>query len=50
MRSAPCGSSCRGLDGSARPLDAAPRAPLYGMLTDRFGVTRGLDVTAPYNN
>ncbi|WP_411139178.1 VOC family protein [Streptomyces sp. C10] len=38
-------------DGSTvvRPLEAAPWAPLYGMLTDRFGVTWVLDVTAPYN-
>ncbi|WP_055489891.1 VOC family protein [Streptomyces sp. TP-A0356] len=32
-----------------RPLEAAPWALLYGMLTDRFGVTWVLDVTAPYN-
>ncbi|WP_328862432.1 VOC family protein [Streptomyces sp. NBC_00306] len=32
-----------------RPLEAAPWAPLYGMLTDRFGVTWVLDVTAPYD-
>lgn len=32
-----------------RPLEAAPWAPLYGMLTDRFGVTWVLDVTAPCN-
>ncbi|MFF4017312.1 VOC family protein [Streptomyces sp. NPDC001843] len=32
-----------------RPLEPAPWAPLYGMLTDRFGVTWVLDVTAPYN-
>ncbi|MFL4910233.1 VOC family protein [Streptomyces sp. MMS24-I2-30] len=32
-----------------RALEAAPWAPLYGMLTDRFGVTWVLDVTAPYN-
>ncbi|MDH6133731.1 PhnB protein [Kitasatospora sp. MAA4] len=31
-----------------QPLAAAPWAPLYGMLTDRFGVTWVLDVTAPY--
>ncbi|QOV33356.1 VOC family protein [Streptomyces ferrugineus] len=31
-----------------RPLEAAQWAPLYGMLTDRFGVTWVLDVTAPY--
>ncbi|MEU9580757.1 VOC family protein [Streptomyces chilikensis] len=38
-------------EGSAvvRPLEPAPWAPLYGMLTDRFGVTWVLDVTAPYN-
>ncbi|MEY9968043.1 PhnB protein [Streptacidiphilus sp. MAP12-16] len=38
-------------DGSTvvRPLEAAPWAPLYGMLSDRFGVTWVLDVTAPYN-
>lgn len=38
-------------DGSmvVRPLEAAQWAPLYGMLTDRFGVTWVLDVTAPYN-
>ncbi|MEV0585144.1 VOC family protein [Nonomuraea sp. NPDC050310] len=36
--------------GSAvvRPLEPAPWAPLYGMLTDRFGVTWVLDVAAPY--
>ncbi|WTW99961.1 VOC family protein [Streptomycetaceae bacterium NBC_01309] len=32
----------------ARPLQAAPWAPLYGMLTDRFGVTWVLDVAVPY--
>ncbi|MFF4490309.1 VOC family protein [Streptomyces sp. NPDC001544] len=32
-----------------RPLEPAPWAPLYGMLTDRCGVTWVLDVTAPYN-
>lgn len=32
-----------------RPLEAAQWAPLYGMLTDRFGVTWVLDVTVPYN-
>ncbi|RFS81284.1 VOC family protein [Actinomadura spongiicola] len=32
-----------------RPLEPAAWAPLYGMLTDRFGVTWVLDVTAPYN-
>ena len=26
-----------------------PGAPLYGMLTDRFGVTWVLDGAAPYN-
>ncbi|MEU0135641.1 VOC family protein [Streptomyces sp. NPDC006296] len=31
------------------PLAASPWAPLYGMLTDRFGVTWVLDVAAPYN-
>ncbi|MDT0410933.1 MULTISPECIES: VOC family protein [Streptomyces] len=31
-----------------RELGPAPWAPLYGMLTDRFGVTWVLDVTAPY--
>ncbi|MER8091081.1 VOC family protein [Streptomyces sp. NPDC058316] len=38
-------------DGSnvLRPLEPAAWAPLYGMLTDRFGVTWVLDVTAPYN-
>ena len=30
-----------------RPLEAAPWAPLYGMLTDRFGVTWVLDVVQP---
>jgi PhnB protein len=30
------------------PLEPATWAPLYGMLTDRFGVTWVLDVTAPY--
>ncbi|GAA0940161.1 VOC family protein [Nonomuraea longicatena] len=32
-----------------RPLEPAVWAPLYGMLTDRFGVTWVLDVTAPDN-
>jgi PhnB protein len=32
-----------------RPLEAAPWAPLYGMLTDRFGITWVLDVTVPYH-
>jgi PhnB protein len=31
-----------------RPLEPSDWAPLYGMLTDRFGVTWVLDVTAPY--
>jgi PhnB protein len=31
-----------------RPLEAAPWSPLYGMLTDRFGVTWVLDVAVPY--
>jgi PhnB protein len=31
------------------PLAPAQWAPLYGMLTDRFGVTWVLDVAAPYN-
>ncbi|WP_354637465.1 VOC family protein [Kitasatospora camelliae] len=31
-----------------RPLEAAPWAPLYGMLTDRFGVTWVVDVATPY--
>ncbi|MFJ1582426.1 VOC family protein [Streptomyces sp. NPDC088197] len=37
-------------DGStvAQPLAPAQWAPLYGMLTDRFGVVWVLDVTAPY--
>jgi PhnB protein len=30
------------------PLEPAAWAPLYGMLTDRFGVTWVLDVAAPY--
>ncbi|WAZ26772.1 VOC family protein [Streptomyces cinnabarinus] len=40
------------VDGSnvLRPLEPAAWAPLYGMLTDRFGVTWVLDVTAPYNS
>ncbi len=29
------------------PLAPAPFAPLYGMLTDRFGVTWIVDVTPP---
>ncbi|MEV5703818.1 VOC family protein [Actinoallomurus sp. NPDC052274] len=32
-----------------QPLEASQWAPLYGMLTDRFGVTWVLDVAAPYN-
>ncbi len=32
-----------------RPLEPAPWAPLYGMLTDRFGVTWVLDVAAPHH-
>ncbi|MEU9790729.1 VOC family protein [Streptomyces sparsogenes] len=32
-----------------RPLEPSQWAPLYGMLTDRFGVTWVLDVAAPYN-
>jgi PhnB protein len=32
-----------------RPLEAAQWAPLYGMLTDRFGITWVLDVAVPYN-
>jgi PhnB protein len=31
------------------PLAPATFAPLYGMLTDRFGVTWIIDVAAPYN-
>ncbi|MGI5127068.1 VOC family protein [Pseudonocardia sp. CA-107938] len=30
------------------PLEPAPWAPLYGMLTDRFGVTWVLDVAVQY--
>ncbi|MFJ8753912.1 VOC family protein [Streptomyces sp. NPDC102441] len=30
------------------PLEPSQWAPLYGMLTDRFGVTWVLDVAAPY--
>ena len=30
------------------PLEPAGWAPLYGMLTDRYGVTWVLDVAAPY--
>ncbi|MBV2365767.1 VOC family protein [Streptomonospora nanhaiensis] len=33
----------------AQPLGPSQWAPLYGMLTDRFGVTWVLDVAAPYN-
>ncbi|MEV7723675.1 VOC family protein [Streptomyces sp. NPDC087917] len=32
-----------------QPLGASQWAPLYGMLTDRFGVTWVLDVAAPDN-
>ncbi len=32
-----------------QPLAPSRWAPLYGMLTDRFGVTWVLDVTGPYN-
>ncbi len=32
-----------------QPLAPSQWAPLYGMLTDRFGVTWVLDVAAPYN-
>jgi PhnB protein len=32
-----------------RPLEAALWAPLYGMLTDHFGITWVLDVAVPYN-
>lgn len=32
-----------------RPLEPAQWAPLYGMLTDRFGVTWVLDVAVLYN-
>lgn len=31
------------------PLEPSSWAPLYGMVTDRFGVTWILDVTAPYS-
>ncbi|MFJ3496277.1 VOC family protein [Streptomyces sp. NPDC086091] len=31
------------------PLEPAQWSPLYGMLTDRFGVTWVVDVAAPYN-
>ena len=31
------------------PLNPSEWAPLYGMLTDRFGVTWVLDIAAPYN-
>ncbi|TYP84576.1 VOC family protein [Blastococcus xanthinilyticus] len=30
------------------PIGPAPFSPLYGMLTDRFGVTWVLDVAVPY--
>ena len=32
-----------------QPLEPSQWAPLYGMLTDRFGVSWVLDVAAPYN-
>ncbi|MFI7503971.1 VOC family protein [Streptomyces sp. NPDC049687] len=32
-----------------QPLGSSPWAPLYGMLTDRFGVTWVLDVAAPFS-
>ncbi len=32
-----------------QPLEPSQWAPLYGMLKDRFGVVRVLDVAAPYN-
>ncbi|RLL66045.1 VOC family protein [Streptomyces sp. Z26] len=32
-----------------RELEAAQWSPLYGMLTDRFGVTWVLDVAVPYD-
>ncbi|MDA0563603.1 VOC family protein [Streptomonospora sp. S1-112] len=32
-----------------QPLEPSQWAPLYGMLTDRFGITWVLDVAAPYN-
>lgn len=32
-----------------QPLESSQWATLYGMLTDRFGVTWVLDVPAPYN-
>lgn len=31
------------------PLAPAPFAPLYGMLTDRYGITWIVDVAAPQN-
>ncbi len=38
------------VDGSTvvDPIQPSPWAPLYGMLTDEFGVTWVLDVVAPY--
>jgi len=30
------------------PLEPSSWAPLYGMLTDRFGITWVLDIAAPY--
>ncbi|MBG0831327.1 VOC family protein [Planomonospora sp. ID67723] len=33
----------------AQPLGPAPWAPLYGMLTDRFGVVWVVDVASEYN-
>ncbi|MFI6734961.1 VOC family protein [Nonomuraea sp. NPDC050451] len=37
-------------DGASvlQPLEPAQWAPLYGMLTDRFGVTWVIDVVSPY--
>jgi PhnB protein len=32
-----------------QPLEPAQWSPLYGMLTDRFGVTWVVDVAVPYN-
>lgn len=37
-------------DGAVKaPLEPSGWAPLYGMLTDKFGVTWVLDIAVPYN-
>lgn len=50
MREVAPAMSYRLVDGATvtQPLAPSQWAPLYGRLTDRFGITWVLDIAAPY--